>query len=91
MHVELTQPGPLLDTRGYLAQVGWSRQPLLDCNLENARFYALRPLQLEAGQRRITVDWPGYHEGRGIQAEIVLTCPQEHDLIGFAEEHRARW
>jgi len=25
--------------------VGWSRQPQLECNLENARFYRLRPLQ----------------------------------------------
>ena len=45
MQTELTQPGPLLDPTGRLAQVGWSRQPLLDCNLENARFYALRPFQ----------------------------------------------
>jgi hypothetical protein len=42
---ELTQPSPLLTTNGQLTQIGWSRQPLLDCNLENARFYALRPLQ----------------------------------------------
>jgi hypothetical protein len=26
-------------------QVGWSRQPLLDCNLENVRFYPFGPLQ----------------------------------------------
>ncbi|RPH73687.1 DUF2804 family protein, partial [bacterium] len=45
MQNELTQPGPLLDAQGKLAQVGWSRQPLLDCNLENARFYAIHPLQ----------------------------------------------
>jgi hypothetical protein len=45
LQTELTQPGPLLDTHGRLAQVGWSRRPLLDCNLEQARFYALRPLQ----------------------------------------------
>jgi len=45
MQTELTQPGPLLRPDGTLAQVGWSRQPLLDCNLEAARFYALRPLQ----------------------------------------------
>jgi hypothetical protein len=44
---ELTQPGPLLTPDGHLAQVGWARQPLLDCNLEDARFYPslLRPLQ----------------------------------------------
>ena len=45
MQTELTQPGPLLDAHGRPAQVGWSRQPLLDANLENARFYGLRPLQ----------------------------------------------
>jgi hypothetical protein len=45
MQTELTQPGPLLTPDGRLAQVGWSRHPLLDCNLESARFYALRPLQ----------------------------------------------
>ena len=38
-------PSPLLKADGTLAQVGWSRQPLLDCNLENARFYSLRSLQ----------------------------------------------
>jgi hypothetical protein len=42
---ELMQLSPLLKPDGTLAQVGWSRQPLLDCNLENARFYALRFLQ----------------------------------------------
>lgn len=45
MQRELTQSGPLLTPSGELAQVGWSRQPLLDCNLEAARFCALRPLQ----------------------------------------------
>jgi hypothetical protein len=45
MQTELTRPGPLLEPDGRLAQIGWSRQPLLDCNLENARFYALRPFQ----------------------------------------------
>jgi hypothetical protein len=45
MQTELTQPGPLLDEKGRLTQVGWSRQPLLDCNLENAHFYSLRFLQ----------------------------------------------
>jgi hypothetical protein len=42
---ELTQSSPLLATDGQLTQVGWSRQPLLDCNLEQAHFYALRFLQ----------------------------------------------
>jgi hypothetical protein len=38
-------PSPLLAPDGTLSQVGWARQPLLDCNLERARFYAFRPLQ----------------------------------------------
>ena len=42
---EITRSGPLLNPDGSLAQVGWSRQPLLDCNLEKARFYRLRFLQ----------------------------------------------
>lgn len=39
---ELHSPSALLDAQGRLTQVGWARQPLLDCNLENARFYAWR-------------------------------------------------
>jgi hypothetical protein len=42
---ELFEPGKLLDAAGDLVQVGWSRQPLLDCNLEDAHFYRFRPLQ----------------------------------------------
>jgi hypothetical protein len=44
---ELTTPSPLLTAAGRLAQAGWARQPLLDCNLEAVRFYPalLRPLQ----------------------------------------------
>ncbi len=45
MQTELTQPGPLLQTDGRLAQVGWARQPLLDCNLDAANFYTLKFLQ----------------------------------------------
>ena len=161
MQTELTQPGKLLDPSGRLAQVGWSRQPLLDCNLENARFYALRPLQrfrlkrwdyyavftpnrffsatiadlgyagnifvytldffsnelheeglviplargvslprnsttgdahfadarasldfkLEPEGRRIVVNWPAFHGGRGIQANILLRCPTQHESM----------
>lgn len=43
--IEVTQPSPLLKPDGTLAQVGWSRQPMLDCNLEAAHFYSLRFLQ----------------------------------------------
>jgi hypothetical protein len=45
MQREITHSGPLLTLSGNLTQVGWSRQPLLDCNLEAARFYRFRPLQ----------------------------------------------
>jgi hypothetical protein len=45
MQTELTRSGPLLLADGRLAQVGWARQPILDCNLESARFYAFRALQ----------------------------------------------
>lgn len=45
MQTELTQPGRLLASDGRLAQVGWARQPVLDCNLEEAQFYALRAFQ----------------------------------------------
>lgn len=42
MQTELTQAGSLLDKNGKPAQIGWSRKPLLDCNLENARFHRFR-------------------------------------------------
>jgi hypothetical protein len=45
MQTKLNVPGKLLDQKGHLSQVGWSPQPLLDCNLENARFYPLKLLQ----------------------------------------------
>ena len=155
MQNELIHPGPLLGPDGRLAQTGWARQPLLDCNLEAARFYALRPLQrfrmkrwdyyaifspqrffsatiadlgyagnlfvytldfesgelheeglvvpfgrgielprnsstgdsrfedhrlklafsLRPGRRHLSVAWPAFHSGRGIQAEIDLFEP----------------
>jgi hypothetical protein len=45
MQTELTKSGSLLDDHGRLSQVGWSRYPLLEANLEAARFYRLRGLQ----------------------------------------------
>jgi hypothetical protein len=42
---ELTEPSTLLRQDGTLTQVGWARQPVLDCNLEQARFYRWRMLQ----------------------------------------------
>lgn len=159
----IVQPSPLLDARGRLLQVGWSPQPLLDCNLEQARFYCLRPFQrfrikswdyyavftpqrffsatiadlgyagnifvyvldfntgelLEEGlvipfakgiflprnsltgesrfknprvalnfiaepeARRIVVSWPGFHQGRGIYAEVTLACPPSHESMNI--------
>jgi hypothetical protein len=161
MQNELNQPGPLLDAKGRLAQIGWSRQPVLECNLENARFYTLKFLQrfrikrwdyyaiftpkrffsatiadlgyagnifvysmdfatgdlheegavipfgkgiflprdstsgetvfknkkmslrfqAEPGERRVSVDWPGFHDGRGIKADITLGCSPDHESM----------
>ncbi len=163
MQTELTQPGKLLRPDGQLSQVGWSRQPLLDCNLEDARFYTLRPFQhfrikrwdyyavftpsrffsatiadlgyagniffytmdfetgvlheeglviplgkgvelprnstegdsrfknekaslafsLHADQRHLSISWPGFHEGRGIHAEITLACPKGNESMNI--------
>lgn len=161
MQTELTQPGPLLNPDGGLAQVGWARQPVLDCNLESARFYTLRPFQrfrikrwdynaifmpkhffsatiadlgyvgnifvytmdyetgdlheeglvipfgkgvalprnstegdshfendkanltfrLHPSERHLSISWPGFHEGRGIHAEITLACPAGNESM----------
>jgi hypothetical protein len=164
MQIELTQHGSLLDINGNLAQVGWARQPLLDCNLELARFYTLRAFQpfrikrwdyyavfspkrffsatiadlgyagnifvytmdfetgdlheeglviplgkgvylprnstrgdslfengkvslkfhLEPDRRHLTVCWPDFHNGRGIQADITLACPPRYESMNIA-------
>jgi hypothetical protein len=42
---EIIAPSPLLDDQGQLLQVGWARQPLLDCNLEGVHFYRWKALQ----------------------------------------------
>lgn len=163
MQTELTQPGPLLNPDGDIAQVGWARQPILDCNLESARFYAFRPFQrfrikrwdyyaifspklffsatiadlgyagnifiyimdFETGdlheeglvipfgkgvevprnsaegtshfqnekaslsfrtssnQRQVSVSWPGFNGGRGIEAEITLVCPPGYESMNI--------
>jgi hypothetical protein len=31
--------------------------------------------------RRISVSWPDFHDGRGIQAGIQLYCPPEHESM----------
>ncbi|MBC7260606.1 MAG: DUF2804 domain-containing protein, partial [Chloroflexi bacterium] len=161
MQKEITAPSPLLDAQGKLIQVGWSRQPLLDCNLENLRFYPFRALQflrikrwdyygvttpefffsatlshvgylglvfvylldlrtrelvedtlmvplgrgihlarnsdqgdsyfdngrvrvafhLEGDKRHLQVDWPAFHHGQGIAADVSLHCPPEHESM----------
>jgi len=163
MQNEINNPGPLLDSTGKLCQVGWSRQPLLECNLENAAFYPtlLRPFQrfrvkrwdyyavftphrffsatiadlgyagnifvyildfstkelheeglviplsngiqlprssengdsfftgkgvqlsfqIQKNIRHLHVDWPTFHNGRGIHAEIDLNCPPDHESM----------
>jgi hypothetical protein len=45
MQTEITEAGPLLQPSGRLAQIGWARQPLLDCNLADANFYPGRFMQ----------------------------------------------
>jgi hypothetical protein len=35
----ISESGPLLNANGSLNQIGWSRQPLLDCNFENVNLY----------------------------------------------------
>ncbi len=37
-----------------------------------------------AEERKISMNWPGYHDGRGIQAEIALICPAEHESMTIA-------
>jgi hypothetical protein len=163
MQTELTQSGPLLSPDGSLSQVGWARQPILDCNLEAARFYALRPFQRfrikrwdyyavfsqqrffsatiadlgyagnifvycmdlgtgelheeglviplgkgvvlprnstdgesrfengkvsllfsrQPGQRHLAVSWPGFDQGRGIQADINFSCPSDYESMNI--------
>ncbi len=161
MQTRITTAGKLLDPSGRLTQVGWSPQPLLDCNLENAGFYKLRAFQcfrikrwdyyaiftprsffsatiadlgyagnlfvyvlnFETGElheegivvplgkgirlprnsqggdssfedqharlhfnqtpngRHISVDWPAFHAGRGIAAEIDLRLDPAHESM----------
>ena len=57
METELTAASPLLTSDGRLSQVGWARQPLLDCNLEQAAFY---PGWLRGFQRFRIKRWDYY-------------------------------
>lgn len=169
--VEILASGNLLKSSGNIAQIGWSRQPYLDCNLEALNFFPIKSLQFlrvkrwdyyavftprmffsatiadlgyagnifvyvldhakdllheegfvipfghgikmprnstsgvtefmtkraslqfEADQetRKLSVDWPAFHEGRGIAAEISLSCPATHEsmsiVIPFSKKH----
>ncbi len=163
MQKELTQPGPLLTATGDLAQVGWARHQVLDCNLDYVSFYRriikfwqfarvkrwdyyavftpsrffsatiadlgyagnvfVYTLDFDSGDlheeglvlplgkgitlprnstegdchyegqgvklhfsntpeaRAVKVDWPAFHDGRGIAAEISMDCPPEHESM----------
>ena len=163
MQTELTRPGKLLTMDGRLEQIGWSRQPILDCNLEAAKFYTLKAFQtyrikrwdyyavftpkgfssatladlgyagnlfvyamdfetgklhedglviplakgmllprnstegeshfendkvsvkfsVASNKRRISVSWPGFHDRRGMQADINLTCPPGYESMAI--------
>ena len=37
--------------------------------------------QADLGERRVFVDWPGFHEGRGVKADIVMRCPPDHESM----------
>ncbi len=54
---EITAPAPLLRPDGHLTEAGWVREPLLDCNLEQAAFY---PLPLRLLQRFRVKRWDYY-------------------------------
>lgn len=45
METRISTPGPLLKENGELTIAGWSPQPLLDSNLEQANFYPLKLFQ----------------------------------------------
>lgn len=164
MQVEITQTSKLLHPSGDLVQVGWARQPIKDCNLEDAYFYPGRVLQRlrikrwdyyafftprlffsatiadlgyagnifvyllnfssgelheegfvipfskginlprnsthgesyfanqrsrlsfkhNDGTRHISVEWPGFNQGRGIEAQISLITPPGHESMNIA-------
>jgi len=43
---EIMDKGPLLDAGGNITAFGWARQPYLDANLENLKFYSLKAFRL---------------------------------------------
>ncbi len=158
-------PAPLLAEEGRLTTSGWSPYPMLDCNLEQARFYAapfraLQSLRIKRwdyyavftphrffsatiadlgyaanlfvytldfetdelyeesvvapfgggvilprnsiegdsyfnngrvrmlfgsglDSRSLFVDWPSFHGGGGIRADITFSCPPEHESMNI--------
>lgn len=36
---------------------------------------------VQADQRHILVDWPGFNSGRGIKANIIYRCPADHESM----------
>jgi len=161
MQTEIIQPGKLLNADGTLTTAGWSRQPYLDCNLEDVNFYSFKPFQhfrikrwdyyavftprqffsatiadlgyagnvfvytvdfdtgayheeglviplgngiilprnstegnaqftnkqaglefvLDGHKRIISVTWPGFHDGKGIEAVITLDSQPAHESM----------
>jgi hypothetical protein len=39
--------------------------------------------QSDGQERRVKVNWPGFHNGRGIQAEIVLNCRPDQESMNI--------
>lgn len=54
---ELLQPSPLIQPDGRLSKVGWSRHPILDCNIDQAIFY---PPYLRFWQKMRIKRWEYY-------------------------------
>jgi len=38
---------------------------------------------VESGRRNLAVSWPGFHDGRGIQADLSLICAQDHESMNI--------
>jgi hypothetical protein len=39
--------------------------------------------EADGESRKISVDWPAFHEGRGISAEISFSCPASHESMSI--------
>lgn len=98
--------GPLLDDQGCLAVVGWSPQPLLDNNLDFKAPWTMRspdgrldltftPFFERVAKTDLKVLSSEVHQMFGRYHGTVYTDGGEpvqiDNLVGWAEEHRARW